>query len=85
MNKASCDISTASGCTALECFEHRPQATNPPVPQVCSKDLLNAIEEYLANDGSHGIFDAIKLAEARTKLNGLVDQDKIRKLQHRPF
>jgi hypothetical protein len=46
--KGVCEDFMLSDCLALECFKLPPQAANPPMPQVCSKDLLSADDlEYL--------------------------------------
>lgn len=79
--KTSSKSPICSDCIT-EKLEQSPQNSEAVVPL---NDLLNVIAEYLANDGSNGVFDAMKLADARAKLEGLVDPKEIARRQHRSF
>ena len=62
------------------------EATKSPTPLGQTElALLSAMAFYLANDGSHGIFDAMELYKAKKQVVALIGEPAIKAKQHRPF
>lgn len=77
-----------SVCKKSHLYEHLVKICPACVDALSSDDLVrlkDAIARYLANDGSHGCFDAMALADARRVLVDAVGIEAITDKQREPF